>query len=184
MVNPILIAVRRPCLLRRTCYYGFFRCSAVRAALAPPETRPGGAFGCARSSPFASAKQRAFGSVHYPAASAPLAPLMRARGLRPEKPSAFRGAAKATLTWTSVGSLPILVLVWVACASPRKAEGFFGLPARTHQLCEGCGGGGCEKRCPKARFSGLAKEAQRSRRRVGPTKVRARRPTPEHRKNP
>ena len=30
------------------------------------------------------------GSVHCPAISAPLAPLMRARGLRPEKPSASR----------------------------------------------------------------------------------------------
>ncbi len=92
------------------------------------------------------------GSVHCPAASAPLAQLSRARGLRPEKPSADRESSKGSRIWTSVGSMPILVLVWVAGASPRKAEGFFGLPARTHQLCEGCGGVGCEKRCPKGAF--------------------------------
>jgi hypothetical protein len=52
----------------------------------------------------------------------------RARGRRPEKPSADRGAAKATRTMNGIGSMPVLVLVWVAGTSPRKAEGFFGLP--------------------------------------------------------
>ncbi len=93
--------------------------------------------GCARSSPFASAKQRAFGSVHCPAASTPLAQLSRARGLRPEKPSADRGEAKAMRSRTSVGLMQILVSVWVAGASPRKAEGFFGLPLRTRSCARG-----------------------------------------------
>ncbi len=168
-------------------YSGFFRCCAVRAALAPPETRPGGA--SLRSAapgrvPSQALSNAPFGQRSLPGRLRTPRTAARARGLQPEKPSAFRGAAKAKRTMTSVGSLPIPVLVWVAYASPRKAEGFFGLPLRTHQLCEGCGGGGCEKRCRMARFSGLAKEAQRRRRRVGPTKVRARRPTPEHRKNP
>ncbi|MGA9140482.1 MAG: hypothetical protein WBZ29_09675, partial [Methanocella sp.] len=55
--------MRRPCVLRCMGYSGFFRCCAVRAALAPPETRPGGASlrsAAPESSPFASAKQRAY----------------------------------------------------------------------------------------------------------------------------
>ncbi|MGA9141361.1 MAG: hypothetical protein WBZ29_14135 [Methanocella sp.] len=89
--------MRRPCLLRRMGYSGFFRCCAVRAALAPPETRPG----CAslRSAapgrvPSQALSNAPVGSVHCPAASAPLAPLMRARGLRPKKPSADRESSK------------------------------------------------------------------------------------------
>ncbi len=39
-------------------YSGFFRCSAVRAALAPSPDEPGYAFGCAGLDRFASAKQR------------------------------------------------------------------------------------------------------------------------------
>ncbi len=158
MVNPILIAVRRPCMLRCMDYSGFFRCCAVRAALAPSETRPGGA--SLRSAapgrvPSQALSNAPFGQRSLPGRLRTPRTASRARGLRPEKPSADRGAAKATRTRTGIGSLPILLLVWVACASPRKAEGFFGLPARTHQLCEGCGGVGCEKRCQRRVFQGL-----------------------------
>ncbi len=142
------------------------------------------AFGSADRSASQALSNAPIGSVHCPAASAPLAQLSRARGLRPEKPSAFRGEAKATLTQTIIGLLPLLVLVWVASASLRKAEGFFGLPARTRSCARGVEVAGVKNAALWARFSGLAKEAQRCRRRVGPTKVRARRPTPEHRKNP
>ncbi|MGA9141847.1 MAG: hypothetical protein WBZ29_16595, partial [Methanocella sp.] len=74
--------MRRPCLLRRMGYSGFFRCFAVRAALAPPETRPGGA--SLRSAapgrvPSQALSNAPVGSVHCPAASAPLAQL-RVRG--------------------------------------------------------------------------------------------------------
>ena len=69
-----------PVRLCCTCYSGFFRCSAVRAALAPREhdhrlrLRSGFAsLGCAVVRFAASAKRHAFGSVHCPAASAPLA---------------------------------------------------------------------------------------------------------------
>ncbi len=140
--------------------------------------------GCARSSPFASAKQRAYRQRSLPGRLRTPRTASRARGLRPEKPSAFRGEAKAKRTRTSVGSLPVIVLVRVADASPRKAEGFFGLPARTRSCARGVEVSGVKNAAQRARFSGLAKEAQRCRRRVGPTKVRACRPTPEHRKNP
>ncbi|CAJ36700.1 hypothetical protein RCIA108 [Methanocella arvoryzae MRE50] len=60
----------------------FFGCCAVRAGLAPPEVRPGCAFGSASQTSFASPKRRHFVGVHYPAASASL----RFAPGRPEKP--------------------------------------------------------------------------------------------------
>ena len=111
--------------------------------------------GCARSSPFASAKQRALRAAFiarpppHPSHSFACEGPSARKTLR--GPRSSKGNAYPDWYW----SLPILLLVWVACASPRKAEGFFGLPARTHQLCEGCGGGGCEKRCQRRVFQGL-----------------------------
>ncbi len=139
MVCPLLIAVRRPCLLRRMCYSGFFRCCAVRAALAPSETRPGGA----------SLRSAAPGRVPSQALSnAPSAAFIARPPPHPSHSCACEGpSARKTLRrprrskgyahWTSIGSLPVLVLVWVAGASPRKAEGFFGLPARTRSGARG-----------------------------------------------
>ena len=82
--------------------------------------------------------------------------------------------SKGSRTRTIVWSLPVLVLVWVACASPRKAKGFFGLPSRTHQLCEGCGGGGMKNAAGRRVFQGLqrrfnAAEGALSRRRSSPS---------------
>ncbi len=84
---------------------------------------------CARSDRFASAKQRSPSArVHCPAASAPLAQL-RVRGANGQKnPPRTARAAKAMRTRTSIGSMPMLVMVRVACASPRSAEGFLACP--------------------------------------------------------
>ena len=76
----------------------------------PRQTSPGCAFaapGRLASQALSNAALRA--RVHCPAASAPLAQLSRARGLRPEKPSADRGAAKAMRTRTIIGSMPMLL---------------------------------------------------------------------------
>ncbi len=101
----------------------------------PRRTCPA-ALRCAGLDRFASAKQRAFGSVHCPAASAPLAP-HSVRGAFGQK-NPPRTAEKQRLhVRTSIGSMPVLLLVWVACASPRKAEGFFGLPSRTRSCARG-----------------------------------------------
>ena len=43
-----------------------------------------------------------------------------------------------------------------------EGGGFFRLAPSHASAVRGCGGGGCEKRCRMARFSGLAKEAQRA----------------------
>ena len=164
-------------------YSGFFRCCAVRAALAPSRTSPAApslrqASTASQALSNAACRQRSLpGRLRTPRTAT------RARGLRPEKPSADRGAAKATRTRTSIGSMPILVLVWVACASPRKAEGFFGLPLARVSCARGVEVAGV-KNAAEGAFFRACKGGSTSRWRVGPTKVRARRPTPEHRKNP
>ncbi len=155
MVNPILIAVRRPC---RLMLHGLLRVFPVLRrpgrARTPGDTtrRRLASLGCARSSPFASAKQRAL-----QAAFITRPPPHPSHSFACEGPSARKTlrrprSSKGSMHWTNKGSLPVLVLAGVAGASPRKAEGFFGLPSRTRQLCEGCGGVGCEKRCPKGAF--------------------------------
>ena len=209
MVCPISIAVRRPCVraitIRNERQYPLssnidrgatpMRADAAWATPgfsgAPPSGPrshprrhdPAAPLGCARPSPFASAKQRAFGSVHCPAASAPLAPL-RVRGAFGQK-NPPRTAEKQRLRAPGLvlASMPVLVLVWVAGASPRKAEGFFGLPLRTHSCARGVEVAGVKNVADRRVFQGLQRRLN-ERRRVGPTKVRARRPTPEHRKNP
>ncbi len=51
----------------------------------------------------------------------------RVRRGKPKKPSAFHGEAYASLTKTSICIDPIIVMVRIAFASPRSAEGFSGL---------------------------------------------------------
>ncbi len=54
-----------------------------------------------------------------------------------------------------IGSLPVLLLVWVAGASPRKAEGFFGLPLRTRSGARGVEVAGVKNAADRRVFQGL-----------------------------
>ncbi len=113
------------------------------------------AFGSADRSASQALSNAPVGSVHCPAASAPLAQL-RVRGAFGQKnPLRTARAAKAIRTMTSVGSLPVLVLVWVAYASPRKAEGFFGLPSRTRSCARGVEVAGVKNAADRRVFQGL-----------------------------
>ncbi len=155
MVYLILIAVRRPCALM---LHGLLRVFPVlrrpgRArTLASPDS---GAFGCAdRSASQALSNAALRARVHYPAASTPLAP------------HSVRGAFGQKNPPRTAEKQRLRVLGWcriVACTSvgmgcmcfSAEGGGFFRL-ARSHAMrCEGCGGGGCEKRCRRRVFQGL-----------------------------
>ncbi len=124
------------------------------------------------------------GSVHCPAASAPLAQL-RVRGAFGQKnppPSAeqhrlfIQGLVSDRCMYWCWYGLPVLLR--------GRRRVFSACPFARFSCARGVEVSGVKNVARRARFSGLAKEAQRCRRRVVPTKVRARRPTPEHRKNP
>ena len=86
------------------------------------------------------------------------------RGPRSSTGYAYQSSI-GTRTGTGIRSMPVLVLVRVACTSPRKARVFAACPSHA-QLCEGCGGGGCEKRCRRRVFQGLRRRQTGSARSV------------------
>ncbi len=128
---------------------------------------------------FASAKQRpASPRVHYPAASAPLAQL-RVRGAFGQKNPPPSAEQQRLLV---PGLLLARCLYWYWDWLPVLLRGrrrvFSACPLARDSCARGVEVAGVKNAALWARFSGLAKEAQRRRRRVGPTKVRARLPTP------
>jgi hypothetical protein len=147
-VTRTMIVLRRlrrstPMQLRACATAGFSGAapSGPRSHLANTDT--GCAFaslGSAGSRFAASAKRHAYRQCPLPGRLRTPRTASRARGLRPEKPSADRGAVSATHIRPGIGSRTGLVLV--ACAAPRSRRVFLARRAPgTHQRCRGCGGG-------------------------------------------
>ncbi len=101
----------------------------------------------------ASAKRHAFGCVHCPAASAPLA-LLRVRGASGQKnPPRPRGHLRLPIPGLVLapGQSPVMV----ACASPRSGEGFCGASPSARAAVQGVRRWRGEKRCQRRVFQGL-----------------------------
>ena len=155
---------------------GFFRCSGVRAALAPREPEPGSAFGGASSRFAASAKQRRLRQAFIARPPPHPSHSCACEGPPARKTLRDRGAASASLTRTDYGSN--IGPYEGACAALAVGEGFCGASPRHAKPCRGCGDGTVKN--ARRRFSGLAKEPRLrgEASEVGATRVRAR---PSHR---
>ncbi len=154
----VSFAGRRPCLLRRTCYSGF-----SGAAMSRPGSHPRRTARLRRPPPSQAQKNATSSAFFTHAISAPLAPLMRARGQGQKNPTADRGAALAQYPdWYR----------WPVQSQFSRSPEVFRASSR-HQA--GCGGGRAMNAAEGALLSVCEGAATRGEAcDVGATRVRAR----------
>jgi hypothetical protein len=138
LVYPISIAVRRPC---RLMLHGLLRVFPVLRRPGRARTPAGQARPRLRQRHALTASQALSNAAYRQAfiARPPPHPSHSYACEGPEARKTLRGPrrSKGSRTRTSFGSMLELVLVYAADASPRKAEGFFGLPLCTRSCARG-----------------------------------------------